>query len=115
MNILKNTALSFLMALSFSAISTSVSAEEAVNGSESIKTTIDHVEKALIEVNKSDFSAAQLQLKSARLSSEKIEGNEAVIKEANADVIQGQIQAKLGEVKKSADLLNKALTLYKSL
>jgi len=115
MNIIKNTALSLLLALSFGATSTSVSAEEAANGSESIKQTIAHVEKGLIEVNKSDFSAAQLHLKSDRLSSEKIEGNEAVIKEANADVVQGQIQAKLGEVKKSADFLNKALTLYKSL
>ena len=104
MNIIKNTALSLLLALSLGATS-----------SESIKQTIAHVEKGLIEVNKSDFSAAQLHLKSARLSSEKIEGNEAVIKEANADVVQGQIQAKLGEVKKSADFLNKALTLYKSL
>ena len=81
----------------------------------SISETIKYVEAALVEVNKSDFSAAQLLLKSARLSSTKITGDDVSIKEANDSVIQGQIQAKHGEVKKSTDELEKALKLYKSL
>jgi len=56
-----------------------------------------------------------LHLKAARLSSEHITGNEAVLKQANANVIQAQIQSKFGDVQKSADELNKALVLYKTL
>jgi len=37
------------------------------------------------------------------------------VKKANASVIQGQIESKRGDVKKSAAELNKALELYKSL
>ena len=104
------------MAISLGAISTITFAEEAVNSSAaSINETIAHIEKALVEVQKSDFSAAHLHLKAARESSDKISGNEAIVKQANASVIQGQIQAKYGDVKKSSDELNKALELYKSL
>jgi hypothetical protein len=116
MNINKKTALTFFMAISLGASSAIAFAEEAANSSEaSINETIAHVEKALIEVNKSDFSAAQLLLKSARSSSGHITGNEAIVKEANASVIQGQIQSKSGDAKKSSAELNKALVLYKSL
>ena len=116
MNIIKKTALTFFVAIMLGANCTSVFAEEATNSSAaSISETILHVEKALVEVNKSDFSAAQLHLKSARLSSLKITGDETVIKQANASVIQGQIQAKSGDVNESVAELNKALTLYKSL
>ena len=91
-------------------------AEEAANGSAtSTNETITHVEKALVEVNKSDFSAANLHIKAARSSSEHITGNEAIVKQANADVVQGQIESKSGDVKKSSASLNKALELYKSL
>ena len=104
------------MAISLGASSTLAFAEEAANSSAaSINETIKHVEEALVEVNKSDFSAAHLHLKAARSSSEKITGNEAIVKQANASVIQGQIQSKFGDVKKSSDELNKALVLYKSL
>ncbi len=104
------------MAISLGAISATAFAEEAaISPDVSISETITHVEQALAEVNKSDFSAAILHLKSARLSSEHITGNEAVVKQANASVIQAQIQSKFGDVKKSADELNKALVLYKTL
>ena len=104
------------MAISFGASSTIVFAEETTNSSAaSILETIAHVEKALVEVNKSDFSAAHLHLKAARASAEQITGNEAIVKQANASVIQGQIQSKHGDVKKASDELNKALELYKSL
>ena len=116
MNIIKKTALTFFMAISLGASSVIAFAEEAANSSAtSINETIAHIEKALVEVNKSDFSAAHLQLKAARSSSEQITGNEAIVKQANASVIQGQIQSKHGDVKKSSDELNKALELYKSL
>jgi hypothetical protein len=116
MNIIKKTALTFFMAISLCASSAIAFAEEAANSSAaSINETIAHVEKALVEVNKSDFSAAHLQLKAARSSSEKITGNEDILKQANASVIQGQIQSKHGDVQKASDELNKALTLYKSL
>lgn len=104
------------MAISFGAASTLAFAEEAVNGSAaSISETIAHVEKALEEVNKSDFSAARLHLKAARTSSDQITGHDEIVKKANAGVVQGQIEASHGEVKKSADLLTKALALYKTL
>ncbi|MFZ2168020.1 MAG: hypothetical protein WAW61_00120 [Methylococcaceae bacterium] len=116
MNILKKTALTFLIAISLGASSAIAFAEEAANNSATrINETITHIEKALVEVNKSDFSAAHLHMKAARSSSEKITGNEAIVKQANASVIQGQIQSKYGDIKKSSDELNKALDLYKSL
>jgi len=110
MNI-KKTALSFFLAMSLGAISASAFAEASVEISE----TITHVEQALADVNKSDFSAAVLHLKAARSASERITGNAAVVKQANANVIQAQIQSKFGDVQKSADELNKALVLYKTL
>ena len=111
MNLFKKTALSFFMAISLGTISANTFAEDTVNISE----TITYVELALADVNKSDFSAAVLHLKAARSSSERITGNEAVVKQANANVIQAQILSKSGDVQKSADELNKALVLYKTL
>jgi hypothetical protein len=116
MNNINKTALTFCMTLLLGASCTSAFAEETTtNSTTSINETITHVEKALTEVNKSDFSAAQLHLKSARLSSENITGDQAKVKLANDSVIQGQIQAKHGDIKESAAELNKALSLYKSL
>ena len=111
MNIVKKIALTLSIAISLGAISATAYAEESVNVSE----TITYVELALADVNKSDFSAAILHLKAARSSSERITGNEAVVKQANANVIQAQILSKSGDVQKSADELNKALVLYKTL
>jgi hypothetical protein len=116
MNFIKKTALALFMAISLGAGSAIAYAEEAAGSSAaSIGETIAHVEKGLVEVNKSDFSAAHLHLKAARSSAEHITGNEAIIKQANADVIQGQILSKQGDVKKAAAELNKAIALYKSL
>ncbi|PPD48852.1 MAG: hypothetical protein CTY13_04230 [Methylobacter sp.] len=114
MNIIKKTALTFFMAISLGALSATAFAEEAADSS-ATNETIVHVEKALAEVNKSDFSAANLHFKAARAASEKITGHEDIVKKANASVIQGQIESKRGDVKKSAAELNKALELYKSL
>ena len=111
MNIVKKIALTLSIAISLGAISATAYAEESVNVSE----TITYVELALADVNKSDFSAAILHLKAARSSSERITGNETVVKQANANVIQAQILSKSVDVQKSADELNKALVLYKTL
>ncbi|MCL7422110.1 MAG: hypothetical protein M8364_14520 [Methylobacter sp.] len=126
MNIIKKTALTFIVAIFLGTSSVTVFAEEAAteevtteeatsSSAASINETIAHVEKALEAVNASDFAAAHLHLKSARASSDNIVGDDAVVKKANGSVIQGQIQSKRGDVKKAADELNKALELYKSL
>ena len=116
MTIIKNTALAFCLALSLSATGNPAFAEEAATSSESsLNEAISEIEKALIEVKNSDFSAATIHLKAARMASEKITGNEALVKQATASVIQGQIQAKYGDIKQSTAELNKALTFYKSL
>ena len=77
--------------------------------------TIAHVEQGLAEVKKSDFAAANLHLKAAVESSDQITGNDTIVKEARANVIQGNIQSKQGEIEKSSEFLNKALVSYKSL
>lgn len=116
MNIIKKTALILSMAVSLAAGSATAYAGEAANSSAaSVSETIMHVEKALTEISQSDFNAARVHLKAARASGDNITGNEAVVKKANALVIQGQIQTKLGDIKSSSDELNKALELYKSL
>lgn len=81
----------------------------------SIAETVAHIEKAITEVNKSDFSAAYLHIKAARALAPQITGDEAILKAANEALVQGQIQANSGNPKKSAELLTKSLELYKSL
>jgi hypothetical protein len=107
---IKKTALTLFIAASLGASSITAFAAEA-----SLNETISHVEKALAEVRKSDFAAANMHLKAARASSSQITGNDAIVNQANASVIQGQIQANQGEVGKSSALLTKGLDLYKSL
>lgn len=117
MNILKKLVLISCMAVALAGTATIAYAEEtAASGSAAIVSeTVSHIEKALIEISKSDFNAAQVHLKAARSSAEKISGNQAIVKQANANVIQAQIQTKLGDIKKASEELNKALELYKSL
>jgi hypothetical protein len=116
MNFLKKIAINFFMVAFLGAISSIAFAEVATeNSTSSITTTIAHVEQGLVEVQKSDFAAANLHLKAAVESSAQIEGNDAVVKEASANVVQGNIQSKQGEVAKSSEFLNKALALYKSI
>lgn len=107
---IKKTALPLFIAASLGASSITAFAAEA-----SLNETISHVEKALAEVKKSDFATANMHLKAARASSSQITGDDAIVKQANASVIQGQIQANQGEVGKSSALLSKGLELYKSL
>jgi len=112
MKIINKIAL--ILSLTVAMGANSAFAQEA--GNPAVGETVVLLEKALVEVNKSDFSAAQIQLKAARNIAEKLTGNnEAVLKEAYANIIEGQKGAKVGDVKKSADGLNKSIALYKSL
>ncbi|MDX8128639.1 hypothetical protein QLH52_15195 [Methylomonas sp. OY6] len=76
---------------------------------------IAHIEKALVEVSKSDFSAAQIHLKAARTSSEAIADTSEAAKKAHASLMQGQIQSKAGNVAKATEELTKTIELYKAL
>jgi hypothetical protein len=116
MNIIKIALLSLSMAANFGLYSaTAVAAETSAGSSVNVSETISHLEKALVEITKSDFNTAQVHLKAARTSGDKITGNETVIKQAGALVIQGQIKAKLGDIKAASEELNNAISLYKSL
>ena len=115
MNIINKSALNFLLVTLIGFNCTTVFADTNNTSAPIISETIKLVEDALVQVNKSDFSAAQLLLKSARLASAKITGDEKTLKAANDAVVQGQIQAKYGDLKKSSDELDKALKLYKTL
>ncbi|MGZ8162838.1 MAG: hypothetical protein ACXWTK_07105 [Methylobacter sp.] len=116
MTIIKKTVRTFFIALLMATSSNIAFAEEAPDSSaKSLEETIMHIEKALAEVNKSDFAAAQLHLKSARETSGQITGNETIVKQGNGSVIQGMIQARKGNVAQSVAELTKALDSYKSL
>ena len=87
MNIIKTTTFALFMALAGAGSVPAFAEATATNASPTVNETIAHVEKALAEVAKSDFNAAQVHMKAARTSGEKITGNEAVVKQANAAVI----------------------------
>ena len=112
MNNIKKIAVIFFLTF----FTSGVFAEEAVKTpTNSVSETIVHLEKAIVEVSKSDFANALFELKVARQLSEQITGTDANIKNANASLIQGQIQARKGLVKEATDELTKALNLYKAL
>ena len=111
----RTLATCFLTAAMASTASVSDAAESVVSPATDLNETIVNVEKALLEVKNGAFSEAQLHLKTARASAELVTGDNAVISQAKACVIQGQIEAKKGNTKESTDHLNKALGLYKSL
>ncbi len=118
MNIFNKTVLTLSLAISLSLASVCVFAADsapAVTSSAATGEIISHIEKALVEVGKSDFSAAQIHLKAARTSSESISGNSEAAKKAHASLMQGQILSKSGNVAKATEELNKAIELYKAL
>ncbi|MDD5579335.1 MAG: hypothetical protein PHY16_08660 [Methylobacter sp.] len=116
MNIIKKTLLTFFIGTLITTSShIAFAGEAATSSAKSIEETITHIEKALTEVNKSDFAAAQVHLKAARETSDQITGHEIMVKQGNGSVIQGMIQARKGDVAKSAEELTKALGFYKSL
>lgn len=116
MNIFTKVALTLSLALSLSLTSVCVSAAEpAAASSASASAVISHIEKGLVEISKSDFSAAQVHLKAARTSSEPLVGSSEKAKQAHAILMQGQISSKAGNVSKATEELNKALEIYKTL
>lgn len=117
MNIIKKIALTFFLSLSVAVVAPMAVAEEAatVSTGNEAATVITHVEAGLAEVQKSDFSAANLHLKAARTASEAIQGHEDIVKQGYEEVVQGQINVKTGDVAKASAALNKALALYKSI
>jgi hypothetical protein len=84
-------------------------------GSANIGEIISHIDKAIAEISKSDFSAAQVQLKAARTTQDRNPIDSEVAKKAHAFLLQGQIAARAGDVNKSTAELNKAIELYKTL
>lgn len=114
MNIIKHAALILTLVLpvcNMAYAEPATSTASASNASE----TIAHLEKAIVEISKSDFNTAQVHLKAARNSSDKLNGTDSVVKQANGLVIQGQIKTKLGDIKSATDELNKAIALYQSI
>lgn len=117
MNQIKKIALAFFLSISFAAIAPVAIAEEAavVSANKTPADVINHIELGLVEVQKSDFSAAYLHLKSARAASEAIQGNNPLVKQGFESVVQGQILVKQGDVAKATAELNKALSFYKQI
>jgi hypothetical protein len=116
MNIIKTAVAIFTIMASMTVLTeVSVAAEITPSSSVGLNETIVNIEKALREVQESAFSEAQLHLKTARSTAEQVKGDNAIIDQAKACVVQGQIEAKKGNIKASTDHLNKALGLYKSL
>ena len=116
MNNIKKIALAFFLSVSFTAITPMAMAEEAVVSSDNVSATIiAHIEKGLIEVQKSDFSAATLHLKAAREEASKIQGNEELAKKGLDSLNDGMKQVKYGEVSKATAELNSAIGFYKSI
>lgn len=115
MKIVKISLLALSMALSFGATSSLAYAEATASADANIAATISHLESALAEVAKSDFSTARGHFKSARAAAENISGHEDIVSKANAFVIQGQIKSQKGDVAGATEELNQALKLYKSI
>jgi len=116
MNITKNTALSLLLAFSLGSTCVIAYAEGADKSSvNSPNETIMHIEKAIVEISHRDFMPPSEHLKAARAASEKVTGNQDIVKKANASIIQAQIKANQFDIKGATDELNKTLELYKSL
>jgi hypothetical protein len=116
MNIIKKIALAFFLSVSFVAVAPMAIAEEAVVSSDKVLAdTIGHIEKGLAEVQKSDFSAANLHLKSAKAASGEIQGHQELVKKGFESLVQGQIQVKYGDVAKASAELNKSLGFYRSI
>jgi len=115
MNIIKNTALIFLLAFALGSTSTSYAEEAAKSSVVSPNEAIMHIEKAKVEISHRDFFPPSQHLKEARAASEKVTGNQDVVKKAKASIIQAQIKVNQGDIKGATDEMNKALELYKSL
>ena len=118
MKIFTKTLLALSFAMPLSLVTFGVNAEEtaAVTASASASSEIvSRIEKALVEIDKTDYSAAQVQLKAARTLSDSIADSSAAAKKAHAQLIQGQIFSKNGNSSKATEELNKAIALFKAI
>jgi hypothetical protein len=115
MKIVKISLLALSLALSFGATSSLAYAEASSSANADVAATITHLENALAEVTKSDFSTARGHFKSARSAAEKISGHDDIVSKANNFVIQGQIKSQKGDVAGATEELKQALKLYKSI
>lgn len=109
MHMFKKSILVLVMAFSTTISSMAVFAEGA-----SADKVVSIIEKAIVEVGKSDFSAARVQIKAARAASEALASPSDEAKRGYAFLLQGDIQAKLGDVEKSTVQLAKSLEMYKA-
>lgn len=111
MNFFSKSALTFFMLISMLVSSTIAFAESSAGVNE----TVAHIEKAIERIQNSDFAGANTHLIAARKSSRSIESDDAILKKANSNLIQGQIQSKKGKIDTSTPLLKKAIEQFKSL
>jgi hypothetical protein len=109
MNLIKQAALTIVMAASFGA-STVAFAEDA-----KATEVIAHIEAAIAEIGKHDFNGAFAHEKAARFASEEITSNKAVAEQGNQSLIKAQIIGKSADEEKAIAELNKALGFYKSI
>jgi hypothetical protein len=117
MNIIKNSALTLLLAFSLGSTSgTAYAQEQAAKSSVfSPNEAIMHLEAAKVEIVKNDFVPPSQHLKEARAISEYVTGDPDTVKKAHACIIQAQIKVKQGDIKGATDDIEKTLELYKSL
>ena len=90
-------------------------AEEATDSDINIGATITHLEQASVDAGKSDFSAAKMHLKFARLSSEEIKDQDAAKTQGLSDMNNAIKAVSVGEPEKAVAEINKALAVYKGL
>jgi tetratricopeptide (TPR) repeat protein len=115
MNIIRMTALIGFLAIGTVTADPVFAEENAASAPSGVSQAISEIEQAIAEIGKSDFNTAQVHMKAARNIAENIGSDDEQIKKANALVIQGQIQAKKGDIEKATKELNKALEIYRSL
>ncbi len=115
MNMIRMTALIGFLAIATAISGTVIAEENSASAPAGVSQAISHIEQAIADIGNSDFNAAQVHMKAARHIAENIDTNEERVKKANALVIQGQIQAKKGDIEKSTAELNKALEIYRSM
>lgn len=117
MNFNKKTLITLLISglLTVTANIAGAAEEATVDSDINIGATITHLEQASVDAGKSDFSAAKMQLKFARLSSEEIKDQDAAKKQGLSDINNAIKAVSVGEPEKAVDEINKALTVYKGL
>ena len=116
MNFNKKTLITLLISGLLTATSNMAgAAEEAADSDINIGATITHLEQASVDAGKSDFSAAKMQLKFARLSSEEIKGQDTAKKQGLSDMNNAIKAVSAGEPEKAVAEINKALAIYNGL